>query len=137
MFGHGQQVMCNPGADWLKGERSMSGDDLDQTRTFWDIWFHRPLSEYWKAFTSAGFDVEDFEEPRIPEDSFHLPGATKAIENRDRPYSVAFKLRKRRLGPYLRGELVSAILTRWQGAMLGCASAGVFCWLNLRSAGAG
>jgi hypothetical protein len=41
------------------------------------------------------------------------------------------------VGPYLRGELVSAILTRSQGAVLGCASAGVFCWLNLRSAGAG
>jgi SAM-dependent methyltransferase len=59
------------------------------------IWFHRPLSDYWKAFTSAGFGVEDFEEPRITEDRFHLPGAEKALANRDRPYSVAFKLRKR------------------------------------------
>src|SRR5204863_9380600 len=41
------------------------------------IWFHRPLSDYWKAFRSAGFSVEDFEEPRAT-------GST-------RPYSVAFK----------------------------------------------
>jgi hypothetical protein len=37
------------------------------------------------------------------------------------------------LRPYLRGELLSIILTSWQGAALGCASAAVFCWLNLRS----
>ena len=28
------------------------------------IWFHRPLSDYWKAFKASGFDVVEFEEPR-------------------------------------------------------------------------
>ena len=42
--------------------------------------------------------------------------------------ATAFVLR-----PFLRGDLFSIILTPWQGAGLGCASAGVFCWLNLRS----
>jgi hypothetical protein len=41
------------------------------------------------------------------------------------------------LGPYLRGELFSVILTPWQGAALGGASAGVYCWLHLRTAAAG
>ena len=27
------------------------------------VYFHRPLSDYWKAFRAAGFDVVDFEEP--------------------------------------------------------------------------
>lgn len=41
------------------------------------------------------------------------------------------------LGRYLRGELFSVILTPWQGAALGGASAGVYCWLHLRTAAAG
>lgn len=28
------------------------------------IWFHRPLSDYWHAFNTAGFAVTDFDEPR-------------------------------------------------------------------------
>jgi len=60
------------------------------------IWFHRPLSDYWKAFRGAGFDVEEFEEPRVTEDRFHLaPTAKKLASCRYRPYSAAFKLRKR------------------------------------------
>ena len=59
------------------------------------IWFHRPLSEYWKAFTAAGFDVVDFEEPRITEDRYHLAKTEKQLRNaKTRPYSVAFKLQK-------------------------------------------
>jgi len=59
------------------------------------IWFHRPLSDYWKAFKSAGFDVVDFDEPRLTEDRYHL-----AADDRSRrrassfPFSAAFKLRK-------------------------------------------
>ncbi len=44
------------------------------------IWFHRPLSDYWKAFKSTGFDVVDFEEPRQ--------------NNGEKAFSVAFKLQK-------------------------------------------
>jgi len=59
------------------------------------IWFHRPLSDYWKAFKAAGFDIVDFEEPRITEDRYHLAKSPKQLENgKTRPYSVAFKLRK-------------------------------------------
>jgi SAM-dependent methyltransferase len=36
------------------------------------IWFHRPLSDYWKAFVAAGFVVVDFEEPRITAERYHL-----------------------------------------------------------------
>jgi SAM-dependent methyltransferase len=59
------------------------------------IWFHRPLSDYWKAFTSTGFDVVDFEEPRITEDRYHLAKTARSLKNsQTRPYSVAFKLQK-------------------------------------------
>jgi len=59
------------------------------------IWFHRPLSDYWKAFKAAGFDVVDFEEPRITEDRYHLVKSARQLENgKTRPYSVAFKLQK-------------------------------------------
>jgi len=40
------------------------------------------------------------------------------------------------LAPYLRGELFSVILSPLQGAALGGASAAVYCWLQLRPAGA-
>ena len=36
------------------------------------IWFHRPLSDYFKAFKTEGFVVVDFEEPRIQADKYHL-----------------------------------------------------------------
>lgn len=60
------------------------------------IWFHRPLSDYWKAFQNAGFNVARFEEPRLTPDRAH-----QAATDRDRracstrPYSVAFRLEKR------------------------------------------
>jgi ubiquinone/menaquinone biosynthesis C-methylase UbiE len=59
------------------------------------IWFHRPLSDYWKAFTEAGFDVIDFEERRITEERHHLAETARGLQDSQRrPYSVAFKLRK-------------------------------------------
>ncbi|PYV06912.1 MAG: methyltransferase type 11 [Acidobacteria bacterium] len=61
------------------------------------IWFHRPLSDYWKAFMAAGFAVVDFEEPRITEDRYHLARNERELKNgKTRPYSVAFKLQKKR-----------------------------------------
>jgi ubiquinone/menaquinone biosynthesis C-methylase UbiE len=59
------------------------------------IWFHRPLSDYWKAFRAAGFIVVDFEEPRITEDRYHLAKNARQLKNcQTRPTSVAFKLQK-------------------------------------------
>lgn len=59
------------------------------------IWFHRPLSDYWKAFVAAGFTVEAFEEPRISEEARALVESEKMLRKlMTRPYSVAFKLRK-------------------------------------------
>jgi len=60
------------------------------------IWFHRPLSDYWKAFREAGFVVVDFEEPRISGERYHLAkNPRELINSQTRPYSVAFKLQKR------------------------------------------
>jgi ubiquinone/menaquinone biosynthesis C-methylase UbiE len=57
--------------------------------------FHRPLSDYWKAFTAAGFAVVGFEEPRVAEDRYHLAESeTKLRNSKTCPYSIAFKLRK-------------------------------------------
>jgi ubiquinone/menaquinone biosynthesis C-methylase UbiE len=57
------------------------------------IWFHRPLSDYWKAFKDCGFNIVDFEEPRISEERFHLAENERKLHNaKTRPYSVAFKL---------------------------------------------
>ncbi len=59
------------------------------------IWFHRPLSDYWKAFHSAGFVISGFEEPRITEERYHLAASARKLTNsKTRPYSVAFKLQK-------------------------------------------
>jgi SAM-dependent methyltransferase len=59
------------------------------------IWFHRPLSDYWKAFISAGFAVVDFEEPRVTKERYHLVESERALKKSQAcPYSVAFKLQK-------------------------------------------
>ena len=60
------------------------------------IWFHRPLSDYWKAFKSAGFNVVDLEAPRIGKERYHLAeNEQKRSNSKSRPYSIAFKLQKK------------------------------------------
>jgi SAM-dependent methyltransferase len=60
------------------------------------ISFHRPLSDYWKAFMTAGFVVMEFAEPRVTADRYHLAKTARGLRNsRTRPYSVAFKLQKK------------------------------------------
>ncbi|HBC85907.1 MAG TPA: methyltransferase type 11 [Lentisphaeria bacterium] len=64
------------------------------------IYFHRPLSDYWKAFKAAGFIVVDFEEPRITKERHRLAENVRRLKNsKNRPYSVAFKLQKNRILP--------------------------------------
>jgi ubiquinone/menaquinone biosynthesis C-methylase UbiE len=59
------------------------------------IWFHRPLSDYWKAFVAAGFGVVDFEEPRITADRYPLAQTARQLKDcQTCPASVAFKLQK-------------------------------------------
>lgn len=59
------------------------------------IWFHRPLSAYWKAFRAHGFIVEEFDEPRVEPERFDLAESAQRLQKlRTRPMSVAFKLRK-------------------------------------------
>jgi ubiquinone/menaquinone biosynthesis C-methylase UbiE len=60
------------------------------------IWFHRPLSDYWKAFKAAGFSVVDFEEPRLTEERSHLAeNERKLNRSKNLPFSIAFKLQKK------------------------------------------
>lgn len=56
--------------------------------------FHRPLSAYWKAFTEAGFAVQDFEEPVASAHANLELDFVKVQRMRMRPYSVAFLLRR-------------------------------------------
>ena len=59
------------------------------------IWFHRPLSDYWKAFVGAGFVVANFEEPRVGTGSYDLAASAEELEKfKSRPYSAAFLLKK-------------------------------------------
>lgn len=60
------------------------------------IWFHRPLSDYWKAFHAAGFTVTRFEEPRLAPERAHLAASERDRRSCEtRPYSVAFRVEKR------------------------------------------
>jgi ubiquinone/menaquinone biosynthesis C-methylase UbiE len=59
------------------------------------IWFHRPLSDYWKACKGAGFVVVDFEEPRITAERYHLAKTERQLKDcQTCPTSVALKLQK-------------------------------------------
>lgn len=58
------------------------------------IWFHRPLSDYWKSFAAAGFVVTGFEEPRISGGRLQLAKAQEVSKLRMQPFSVAFRLSK-------------------------------------------
>lgn len=59
------------------------------------IWFHRPLSDYWKAFRRAGFSVAEFEEPHVLPERYHLASnPAKLRQSQQRPYSVAFRLER-------------------------------------------
>jgi ubiquinone/menaquinone biosynthesis C-methylase UbiE len=57
------------------------------------IWFHRPLSEYWRAFRVSGFEVVGFDEPHAPSGRAEARGGGAARKHGTRPYSVAFQLR--------------------------------------------
>lgn len=60
------------------------------------VWFHRPLSTYFRAFTRAGLEVTELEEPRIEPERYALVASPEQLQRaRTRPYSVAFALRKR------------------------------------------
>lgn len=64
------------------------------------IWFHRPLSDYWKAFTATGFTVAAFEEPRLTPERHGLARSETELRNStSRPYSVAFRLLKPPVSP--------------------------------------
>lgn len=59
------------------------------------LWYHRPLQDYWSAFRSSGFLVEDFREPRMTPDRSHLVPNMQSVHGfRERPMSIAFKLVK-------------------------------------------
>ncbi len=59
------------------------------------IWFHRPVEDYWKAFRTAGFRIEELREPRITPDQYHLAPNRQVLETyQERPLSIVFKLVK-------------------------------------------
>jgi SAM-dependent methyltransferase len=58
------------------------------------IWFHRPLSHYWRSFRRAGFEIVDFDEPHIEANKQELADSELLAKLKMRPMSVAFSLRK-------------------------------------------
>ena len=44
------------------------------------IWFHRPLSDYWKAFKSSSFKVVEFEEPKVTPENYHLVDSKQKLK---------------------------------------------------------
>lgn len=59
------------------------------------IFFHRPLSHYWKSFRKAGFTIEDFEEPVAKDTSVAGFKPEWIASYRRKPWSVAFLLSKK------------------------------------------
>jgi SAM-dependent methyltransferase len=94
----GQQISIHWPFPYFETRKCLDAPWAHFTSNF--IWYHRPLSDYWKAFTAAGFAVTDFEEPRVTEDRYHLAADEKMLfKCRTRPYSVAFKLQKQSAPP--------------------------------------
>jgi ubiquinone/menaquinone biosynthesis C-methylase UbiE len=90
---NGEEVMYNWPFSYFERQKCIDPPWGHFTSEF--IWFHRPLSDYWKAFQDAGFEIVNFEEPRITSDRFHLAETEEKLKkSQTRPYSVAFKLRK-------------------------------------------
>ena len=58
------------------------------------ISFHRPLGDYWKAFTKAGFVVDAFEEPCITERGRREIAVSRLDYTQRIPYSCIFRLVK-------------------------------------------
>lgn len=56
--------------------------------------FHRPLRDYWEAFTSAGFAVTGFEEPSITERGRRELPPSEVAEAMRIPYSCIIGLKK-------------------------------------------
>lgn len=56
--------------------------------------YHRPLRDYWQAFTEAGFTVDGFEEPSIAERGLRELPVSRTDYNQRIPYSCIFRLIK-------------------------------------------
>lgn len=58
------------------------------------IWYHRPLSHYWRVFRAAGFQVLDFKEPYGQLSGDDEATRQRNIRARSRPNSVVFHLQR-------------------------------------------
>jgi hypothetical protein len=56
--------------------------------------FHRPLRDYWQAFTETGFQVDGFEEPSITERGRRELPASRVEQSLRIPFSCIFRLAK-------------------------------------------
>jgi ubiquinone/menaquinone biosynthesis C-methylase UbiE len=55
---------------------------------------HRPLRDYWQAFTEVGFTIDGFEEPSITERGMRELPISRTEYGQRIPYSCIFRLRK-------------------------------------------
>ncbi|MBV7327940.1 hypothetical protein KFU94_06705 [Chloroflexi bacterium TSY] len=57
--------------------------------------FHRPLRDYWQAFTDVGFEVDGFEKPSITDRGRREQSAWRVDMALRMTYSCIFRLVKR------------------------------------------
>lgn len=58
------------------------------------LYYHRPLSAYWRRFREAGFEVMDFDEPVVPHPRPLEMDEARFERTRKAAFSVAFLLRR-------------------------------------------
>jgi hypothetical protein len=61
--------------------------------------YHRPLRDYWSAFTAAGFTIDGFEEPSITARGLRELPVSRSDYSLRIPYSCIFRLIKHRVPP--------------------------------------
>ena len=80
---------------WLTDRYFHRGPQLLQWGNFDPVLsFHRPLRDYWEAFTDAGFTVAGFEEPSITERGRRELSSARVEDSLRIPYSCIFGLAK-------------------------------------------
>jgi hypothetical protein len=58
------------------------------------VLYHRPLSTYFKAFRSVGFQIEDFDEPNLVHGSIPNYTPEKEMNSQLLPLVASFLLQK-------------------------------------------
>jgi SAM-dependent methyltransferase len=95
-FDHGMKRLKGGGVRYTWTQRYI------ERHEYWESWgqfsspfvtFHRSLSDYWRVFRKANFEILDFQEPMVSPGN-PLSDKENIQKLRWTPFSVAFKLKK-------------------------------------------